>query len=44
MELMKYLTTHIKHSNLNENYIIYFEPSDEELKKIEVEIDNLIDE
>ena len=34
----------IKNENLNQGYIMNFEPSDDELKKIEEEIDNLTDE
>ena len=41
---MKYPMINIKNSDLSQNHIINFEPSDEELKEIEKEIDNMIDE
>tara|TARA_Y100001960_G_scaffold243110_1_gene257195 strand:- start:45 stop:182 length:138 start_codon:yes stop_codon:yes gene_type:complete len=44
VQKMKCPMINIKNIHLEENHIINFEPSDEELKEIEQEIDNLIDE
>ena len=41
---MKSPTITIKNTDLNPNSVINFEPSDDELKKIEAEINKLINE
>ena len=44
VKIMKNPIINIKNSDLNQNNIVNFEPSDEELKKIEAEINNLMNE